>query len=217
MSKSLEQSASGAPKPLDHVYHITLSDRLAALTEGLKPRAIPRADNLGDQNWLLDKVRPQSVRRMGLSRQRAVYAHADAGVIERVFERRTGGSVAKGAQHLVALEISVNPDEVLVCDAFSISYIGLIAIKGQKREYSPGSSESALKYWENALTLSQYRQMYDVEIGGNGLYCVKNSDGQPEMPYTFFQPEVLIPGPVAPERIKWFAASASKINGYVKW
>lgn len=217
MSVSLEQSTSGISGSLDHVYHITLSDRLAALTEGLKPGATPRADNLGDKNWLLDKVRPERVRRMGLSRQHAVYAHADAGVINSIFERRTGGSVAKGAQHLVALEISVNPDEVLVCDAFSISYIGLLAIKGRKREYSPTSSKSALEYWEKALTLSQYRQMYDVEIGGNGLYCVKNPDGLPEMPHTLIQPEVLIPGPVAPEHIKWFAASASKINGYVKW
>ncbi len=217
MSNSLEQSTSGAPEPLDYVYHITLSDRLTALTEGLKPRAIPRADNLGDKNWLLDKVRPERVRRMGLLRQHAIYAHADPGVVDRIFERHTGGSVTKGAQYLVALEISVNPDEVLVCDAFSMSYIGLIAIKGRKKEYSLGSNESALKYWENALTLSQYRQLYDVEIGGNGLYCVKNSDGLPEMPYTLIQPEVLIPGPVAPERLKWFAASASKINGYTKW
>lgn len=213
----MEQSTSDVSGPLDHVYHITLSDRLTALSEGLKPRAIPRADNLSDKNWLLDKVRPERVRRMGLSRQDAVYAHADAGVVDRIFERRTGGSVAKGAQHLVALEISVNPDEVLVCDAFSISYIGLIAIKGRKREYSPVSSESALKYWENALTLSQYRQQYDVETSGNVLCCVRNPDGPPEMPYRFLQPEVLILGPVAPERIKWFAASASKINGYTKW
>lgn len=201
----------------DHVYHLTVEDRIDDIQKGLAPNP-----NRGKtKRWqaletLLDDVRPDSVQAMGISRKNAIYAHPDHGSVEGIYEKNTI-PLRRGHQHLAALAINVDPESVLVCDAFTISFIGNPVFNGDTLSFTPGSITEARKYWEQSTTLAQYRAYYDVAQSYAGLVCTKKSDAPEGIPFTFYQPEVLIPGPVHTDRIRWISSSAFPLSINHTW
>lgn len=203
----------------DHVYHLTVGERLHGIQEGLAPNP-----NRGKTEvWraletLLDDARPDHVIAMGIARKNAVYAHPDYGSIESIYEKNTI-PLRRGRQHLAALAISIDPDSdsVLVCDAFTIGFIGNPVLSDGIPSFTPTSILEARKYWMQSVTLAQYREYYDVSQSYAGLSCTKKSDAPEEIPFTFYQPEVLIPGPVGADRIRWVSSSALALSANHTW
>src|SRR5690242_20551118 len=91
----------------DYVYHVTLSNRLGSLTEGL----FPNHDHSRDEDWqefekYIDSEVPSPLAVRGIARATSVFALAEAQHFEGVFQAHTKSS-KKGPAHLVALRIEV--------------------------------------------------------------------------------------------------------------
>ncbi|HET9721469.1 MAG TPA: hypothetical protein VFP32_00355 [Candidatus Saccharimonadales bacterium] len=201
----------------DYVYHLTLDSRLACLDEGLNPN--PGRGNT--QEWkekevLIDKSRPKNIRALGISRASSVFAHPEKAVAEGIINKLTGPN-HEASQHLVSIEIEVNPDEVIVCDAFSMSFMHGAIKNGKKYKFSRETKKQAVEYWTRAMSLSQYRDSYRICVDESGLECVKRDGAADNLPYVLLQPEVLIPGPIPAERIKWHSSSVYPAASYVRW
>lgn len=188
---------------VDYVYHLTPSDRLESLTNGL----IPNPNRGMSEEWRqlereVDLLVPEWVALLGISRAKSVYAHAEQEFINGIFDLNTR-SREKAAAHLVALQIEVTPQDVVVCDAFPLNY-----------RFNPNAAHD---YWATAMTLQQYRDWYWQE--DPWFHIVKRKNAPAGSPMTLVQPEVLVPGPIEPQRLTWFASSARPMSEhkYKNW
>jgi len=206
----------------DHVYHVTLAERVEMLAEdGLK--ASPEIDSAGPseklqaKNNFVDSVRPDFVREMNISRASALYGHTHSEIVDGIF-RKNASRTFGGDRHLASVEIDVDPDKTLVCDAFLLEMI-----YGQKGsdgsyKYSKESTRNALRFWTESVTLTQLREYYNVTVDQFGLGCKIKDDAPEGLPPTFLSPEVLIAGPeIPPERARWFSSSVLALRDDFKW
>src|SRR3990167_9473240 len=216
---SLETLARLPTKPhtdgRDFVYHVTLRSRLGDIVSGLASN-----QSRGSRDWqamenLMDLVRPDFIACMGRSRANSIYAHPDSSV-ETIYAKNTT-PLKNGKDFLVTLEIEVNPESVVVCDAANISLI-VDGIRGRRKaRFSKTSVKDARRYWHNSLSLYDFRSSYTFEINGQGLHCERKPNASEQLPWTFIYPEVLVPAPVNPDRLRWVSSSARPIKEHFDW
>lgn len=77
--------------------------------------------------------------------------------------------------------------------------------EGLRRRHNPMPIAAIERYWASAITLSDYRRLYDQS---NGVLLDRLSDDT-HLPF-YRVPEVLIPGPVSPEKVSWIASILGK-------
>ncbi|HCM52222.1 TPA: hypothetical protein DIS56_03805 [Candidatus Saccharibacteria bacterium] len=216
---SLETLARLPTKPhtdeRDFVYHVTLRSRLGDIVSGLASN-----QSRGSQDWqrmenLMDLVRPDCIACMGISRVSSIYALPDSSV-EAIYAKNTA-PLKNGKDFLVTLEIEVDPENVIVCDAANISFI-VGGIRGRRKaRFSKTSVEYAQRYWQASLSLKDFRCSYSLEVNKSGLRCVRKPNVSEQLPYTFIYPEVLVPAPVNPGRLRWVSSSARPVKEYLDW
>lgn len=201
----------------DFVYHLTLLDRLSGIERGLKPNPHRgKTESWRAREALLDEMRPEEICLMGISRGVSVYAHPDFDAADGIYGANSLLD-EKDNRRLVTIAIAVDPEKVLVCDAFDIGFIYPIRNEAENTwDFSEQSRKRAQDYWSDAVTLKQYRELYDVVCDEEGLTCSRK-DGVEGVPNILVQPEVLIPGPVDPSSLQWVSSSLNPMSRRVAW
>jgi hypothetical protein len=186
---------------VDLVYHITPSDRLASLAVGLRPNPNRgKTAEWREREQRFDAERPDAVVELGISRRDAVFAHADSCVIDGIYQTLTSPD-AQSERHLAAIAVMVDPESVLVCDAFLFT-----------------SWHSPKEYWSSALKLTDYRKYFNPKLyAGRGFSCMQKSDAPKGHAGAYLQPEVLVPGPIPTDRISLVAMSPDPLHPSVSW
>lgn len=185
------------------VSHITTSDRLGGCLEnGLQPNPTRgQTSQWRAREQATDEARPGFVKSLGISRLNSVYAHPDLAIVEPIMGLLTNQKSTK-QERLASIAIEVDPSSVIVCDAFLFS-----------DAYQPA------KYWESAISLAEYYHFYVPNISAYGVSITRHSSAPVygSAPYKYFQPEVLIPGPVGPERLTLHMESEFPLDEFVQW
>lgn len=215
-------AATPSIKTVDRVYHVTVADRANLIeTEGLETKPnmaiFARDRRLRAKNILLDSVRPESVVQMGISRDTALYAHTHSEIVHGIY-RQSASDTNIGSRHLANIEIDVDPDTALVCDAYLLSRLEGTETRAGEYRFNEFAAKYARAFWEESITLAQFREWYEVQVDESGLW-VQLKEGAPEgLPPTFLQPEVMIPGPkISPDRLRWFSSSVFALPDYTNW
>ncbi len=181
---------------IDTVYHITDLAHLGSIEEhGLMPgsRETGKMRSLVDE--VLDDFRPDEMIARGISRINGIYAHP---LLEKLYRGSMRGDELYDP---IALSVEVDPEIAMVLDASKLDAVA----DGLRRRDGYIPKRAVEKYWANAITLSDYRKLYDQS---NGVRFDTSSDNP--LPLSFTMPEILIPGAVGAEKISWVASILGK-------
>lgn len=204
----------------DAVFHQTVADKMDQILEkGLQPNPERgREEYWRKMEAFLDDIRPPAIKDLGISRRQGVYAHPDVEVLKPVYlsppaykqywdQRGNGGPHAQD----VMLAIDVDPDRVMVFDMYDINDIAAwVKMYNLNPENKPQAVEAGLRYWNEGMTLRDFRRYYkskhttyssDYELRPEFVDIIEDKKG------CFYQPEVIVPGPVVPESLYWAASS----------
>ncbi|MCA9328857.1 hypothetical protein KC959_03725 [Candidatus Saccharibacteria bacterium] len=183
-----------------NVFHLTLEDRLKSLEVGLFPSgSSPLTPD--QERWAskVDPVRPEWIRRLGISRVSAVYAYPLLETARRVVDKCT--SPDSEGQKMVGISIDVDPERAVVCDSWTL-----------------GEAYSGKDYWRTAVTLDAFRRYFNVSHTEHGLLCEVNEAGRGNTSVAaYLQPEVLLPGVIDPSRLVVSFVSTHPIKPTIKW
>ncbi len=182
---------------IDTVYHITDLAHLSSIeAHGLVSGMGELETMRGYVDEVVDEFRPKELVTRGISRTDGIYAHPS-------LERLHRGSLrGKELDQLITLSVEVDPDTAMVLDAERLKDVAL----GLRYSHRNGIPERAVeRYWESAITLSDYRKLYNQSDG----VLLDRSSGNAYPPF-YKMPEVLIPDPVSPEKVSWVASILGK-------
>ncbi|MFO0920238.1 MAG: hypothetical protein U0451_01040 [Candidatus Saccharimonadales bacterium] len=182
---------------IDTVYHITDLAHLSSIEDhGLISGAGELEVMRGYVDEVVDGFRPEELVARGISRTDGIYAHPS-------LERLHRGSLrGRELDQLITLSVEVDPDAAMVLDAARLKDVAL----GIRYSHRNGVPERAARwYWDSAITLSEYRKLYNQS---NGVRLNNSLDGT--HPPFYKIPEVLIPDPVGPEKVSWVASILGK-------
>ncbi len=177
---------------IDTVYHITDLAHLSSIEDhGL----VSGTGELGMMRGFVDEVvddfRPEELVARGISRTDGIYAHPSLEKLHR------GPLRGKELDQPITLSVEVDPDTAMVLDADKLNAVAV----GLRRRHNGIPTEAIERYWASAITLSDYRKLYNQS---NGVRLDSSSDdGHPPF---YRVPEVLIPDPVSPEKVAWVAS-----------
>ncbi|MDB5170689.1 MAG: hypothetical protein JWO35_383 [Candidatus Saccharibacteria bacterium] len=186
---------------LDVVYHFSSSDKfdLNAPLELQPNPARGKREAWRKLETFIDERRPKRIRELGITRQNAVFANPTATHINSEF---SWGAWPERANlddaHRIAIGIEVNPDKVVVCDAGLLDS-GIVEWAHASEKNTQFAAEMADRYWSSAISLSDFRRLYQANFGGQrAVQKVLLSDEEPDSnyPLRFLEPEVLVPGPI---------------------
>jgi hypothetical protein len=180
----------------DTVYHITDLAHLGSIEErGL----VPGSREVGGMRSLVDEIvddfRPRELIGRGITRTEGVYAHP---LLEKLHKGSLSG---KEQDSPIILSVEVDPDMAMVLDAKELDAVA----EGLRRRDGYIPREAIKRYWATAVTLSDYRRLYDQSTGARLDNPPNNS-----RPSFYSMPEVLIPTPVGPEKVSWVASILGK-------
>lgn len=195
--------------PEDVVYHITREEHLdGILRDGLVPGS--HLERVSPWSLAVDRFfdehRPPNIVDLGVSRVEGVFAHPDIVHLSQSSDGVRGGEA--GRRPVVA--ITVDPERVLVMDGFDSGEMCDYASDAfefrQKWRPSEDLERQVIRCWNNSRNLTEFRDQYPLtQVGNNGERYTYAFDAQGTLPpgsfAKFLAPEVIIPGPIPPERL----------------
>lgn len=200
---------------MDRVFHVTSSESLGSIQNlGL----LPDPERGSFPAWreterLVDEMRPDNIIDMNISRSNGVFAHPYAEAISRYSMGMH--KVTHNAQPIV-VEVDIDPQQALVADAYLLNEVqthvqhALIHDQDMHTEAAMGHAKA---YWKETLSLADFRQYYVPEHTPHGSTYVRSDDAPGYLPYHMISPEVIIPGPVDPKKLK-LAESVLRVSKY---
>jgi hypothetical protein len=203
----------------DTVFHLTPAANVPSiLNAGLQPNP----ERGQQESWrrleqFMDDIRPDHIRELGISRRYGVFAYTDIEnlkpkyVAVQDYERHT--TPTERAKHDTAFAIDVDPTKVMVFDMGDLQGIQTRLMEDRflgRSESGADTVEKGLRYWNNGLTLEDFRKYYESKH--NDLLSessLKEEYGDDTgLKYFYRTPEVIVPGPIVGENVRW---AASKI------
>ncbi|OGL25939.1 hypothetical protein A3E49_01820 [Candidatus Saccharibacteria bacterium RIFCSPHIGHO2_12_FULL_49_19] len=198
---------------IDIVYHATTNDRLRGIENGLQPfHEID--DPMGVDN-LLDGVRPELIKGLGISRGDALYAHPYIDVIDWLNKKRKKPRKGRDSNFRVGIGVAVNPQETYVFDAFNLGFLTHSMGEALRRGENPSDVESVIEqaqqYWASGVRLDEFRRLYKAQFNENGASYERTDNEILYYPWVMIYPEVLVRGPIDPSRLQW-TVSGLRVN-----
>ena len=194
----------------DRVFHITSSEHVADIGRvGLLPNTVRgelESWRLAEQ--LIDIVRPPKIVAMNITRAKGIFAHP---YIETLRKHSLGTHNVQRGSSPVVIGIDVDPHKVMVADSFIFDDVDretAVALEtGVSVDTLREATQYAREYWDNAMSLADFRKNYTrVDHGVQGSEYLRGDDAPMYLPYQILSPEVIIPGPVAPGQVEWAAS-----------
>lgn len=167
------------------VYHITSTNNLSCLGEGLRPDP-----SRGEERWRelergIDAECPDYLRSQGVTRANSVFAYPNIEVPHDIYRTRTS-KVAQTGLKLAVIELKVDPTTAYVLDAVHIDM-------GSMDEDDPWY------YWSSAITLEQFFAEFSVGTEWAHRTSTRIVHSGLRGPEQYRLPEILIPHGVKPE------------------
>jgi hypothetical protein len=186
----------------DWVYHLTSSD----VIDIDKPLLLkPDPDRGKMEDWremekFVDAHRPGWVKALEITRRDSVFAYTT------IMPINSGLSMGAWPEydnldtaHRVAVGIKIDPKKTLVCDAKFLDP-GLVMWAQNYRQYEKPAREMANRYWGSAISLEDFREVYDQNyMGGNSASQKMLPNNQAPLPgyaLRYGHPEALVSGPI---------------------
>ena len=169
------------------VFHVTTVDNAEqCLVEGLVPyKATQAPPETLEKNHSYDKLRPESVAMLGVSRANSVYAHVD---VQSAIKHHNGSWLSKFAGQLAYLAVDVDPLTTYVADMYLF-----------------GNTNGPRQYWGSLVPIKNY--LDQLSQGINPTFGEQRGSSKHLHTCLYWWPEVLIPDGVEPARIRLMAAS----------
>jgi hypothetical protein len=202
----------------DQIYHLTRRHLPSQImVEGLKP--FPERGE--GQAWklveaLLDNQRPERISKLGISRANGIFAAPEIEHLQGVYVPRERFEPDVSVSDIEeAIAIDVDPDRAVVCDAWKIGSLQTdferLLAQG-KQEPDELMMKKAKRYWDSSLTLRDFRSNFDLSYTPFvGVSYNFKPDAREELS-GFLLPEVIVAGPIDPERLHWMASALHYID-----
>jgi hypothetical protein len=208
----------------DTVFHLTPAYNVPAI---LKKGLHPDPERGKKASWrrlekFMDGIRPDSIRELGISRRYGVYAYPDIEVLKPRYlgelDYKRFQESNRQAEDDTAFAIDVDPAKVMVFDMGDLRGIEGRLEENARRgitEQDPRAVEAGLRYWNNGLTLQEFRARYESRHNEWFSDCglkEEYRDGSPNLKYSFWTPEVIVPGPITGEAVRWAASKLTILD-----
>jgi len=169
------------------VYHITSTNNLSCLGEGLRPDP-----NRGEERWReleyrIDAECPDYLRSQGVTRANSVFAYPNVEIPHDIYRTRTS-KLAQTGLKLATIELRVDPTTAYVLDAVHIDMGSM-------------DEDDSWYYWSSAITLEQFLAEFSVGTNWSSRRSERLVHSNLHAPDNYRLPEVVIPHGVAPERM----------------
>ncbi|MBI4457656.1 hypothetical protein HY633_01690 [Candidatus Uhrbacteria bacterium] len=166
------------------VYREVAIDELIRIASGGLRAAPPEllVPEIREEMELLDRFRPSSLARLGVSRVNAIYA-TPTPELSRNQQRR----------ERIMLELKIDPAAAFVGDADFVTC--LVPFMGVYRYGLERHQEVFRKYWQSVIPLKDFFKYYERLEAVEGFRWVARMGAPRGYPRVFFIPEVLIMSP----------------------